>query len=97
MGMPKLHKILALVVLMSVCMMTIPLDARYRVASATTSTRTSTATQTATVTRTSTRTNTLTNTRTSTRTATLVPGSNPWGNFTAITAATPQVNYLDQP
>ena len=51
-----------------------------------TSTRTSTPTRTATVTRTSTRTNTLTNTRTSTRTATLVPGSNPWGNFTAITA-----------
>ena len=41
--MHKLHKILALVVLMSVCMLTMPLDARYRVAAATT-TRTSTRT-----------------------------------------------------
>ena len=43
MVMHKLHKILALVVLMSVCMLTMPLDARYRVAAATT-TRTSTRT-----------------------------------------------------
>jgi alpha-tubulin suppressor-like RCC1 family protein len=61
-----------------------------------TPTQTSTATQTATVTQTPTRTQTPTVTQTPTQTSTatptstssptLVPGSNPWGNFTAITA-----------
>jgi alpha-tubulin suppressor-like RCC1 family protein/uncharacterized protein YjbI with pentapeptide repeats len=51
-----------------------------------TSTVTSTSTRTAAVTQTPTRTNTPTKSRTPTNSATLVPGSNPWGNFTAIAA-----------